>query len=312
MKDKKLFYMLWLCLCMSVAMMSCTKEERIEPTKDLQFKPLFEPQADAHAKEKYLFQKYNVWIRMDFTDPTDVYNAYLGQDVTSARFPAQKIDDDKRESAYNYMDTLLSNLPYQFVQDFIPNEFFFVKTYGFSAFGVQFNAVSRNRLAFVWPNTYNTALSTVHPTNHYYRDSTLTREVWRNLADMIGSRGIEEIEGFESIGKPYDGGTAFNKIRDQYFIDRDLEKRNRDWQTLADQGGYLDPYASVSFKAEHTAFMKLILLESYDRINRQYLQGNEMRRKKYDLFIKYYKDKYGWDMQESGNKFRQRINQNNT
>jgi len=276
-------------------------------TENLSFEPLFGPQPDASAEEKKLFEKYKIWVRMDFKDSREVYNSYLGQDVNNGRFPAQKVDASQRQSAYLYMDTLLSNISQTYSAQLMPNEVFFVKTYGHPAWGYQFYVVARNRLAFVWPNQTYGAQPVIDAKNHYYIDSTLTKEVWNNLSKMIGDRITEEIQGFEKIGKPYDGGTTFNKIRDQYFIDRDLEKRNRDWQTLADQGGYLDPYASFSFKDEYAGFFKLLLLESYENINNKYLKGNIMRKQKYDLFVKYFKDKYNWDIQAAGNKYRQKL-----
>ena len=290
-----------------LGMMSCSKTEHISPTEDLKFQELFEPAADAHPREKYLFEKYHIWIRMDFKDSREVYNSYLGQDVNNSRFPPAKVDDDKRSSAYNYMDSLLANLSPAFIQELMPNEIFFVKSYGHPLWGYQFNIISRTRLAFVWPNATYNALPQIDETNHYYRDTVFTREVWRQLADIIGQRLPEEIPGFEQIGKPYDAGTAFNKIRDQYFIDYDLNKRNQDWQKLADQGGYLDPYSSVSFKAEYAAFLKLILLESAENIQKNYIRGNKMKQQKYELFLKYYQDRYKWDVQASGNRFRSRI-----
>ncbi|MDR6783136.1 hypothetical protein ABIE26_000376 [Pedobacter africanus] len=287
---------------------SCTKESEILPSEELGLEQLFKPKANANPIEKELYENYGVWVRTEFTDSREVYNAYLGQDVNNARYPAVKVDEDKKESAYIYMKTLLSNISKDYVKQVMPNEVFFIKTYGHPLWGYQFYVVGRNRLAFAWPNTTYGSQPVVDANVHYYKDSVLTREVWRNLSDMVGSRIPEEIPDFEKIGKPYDGGTAFTKIRDQYFIDYDLAKRNREWQALADQGGYLDPYASFSFKAEYAAFFKLILLESYENIDKQYLKGNDMRRQKYNLFVKYFKDKYNWDIQATGNKYRQELN----
>lgn len=286
---------------------SCTKEASIVPSESLGFEQQFKPKEDANPIEKSLFNDYNVWVRMDFNESREVYNAYLGQDVNNARFPAQKVDQNMRQSAYVYMQTLLSNVSKVYAQQVMPNEVFFVKTYGHPAYGYQFNVIARNRLAFVWPNATYGAQPVVDPDTHYYRDSVLTKAVWDNLSRMISDRITEEIPGFEKIGKPYDGGAAFTKIRDQYFIDYDLAKRNRDWQTLADQGGYLDAYSSASFKDEYAAFFKLILLESYANINKNYLEGNAMRRQKYDLFVKYFRDTYNWDIQAAGNKYREML-----
>jgi len=306
MKNKVFYYISFLLL-LGTTLSSCSKEPALTATENLSFEPLFGPQPDASAEEKKLFEKYKIWVRMDFKDSREVYNSYLGQDVNNGRFPAQKVDASQRQSAYLYMDTLLSNISQTYSAQLMPNEVFFVKTYGHPAWGYQFYVVARNRLAFVWPNQTYGAQPVIDAKNHYYIDSTLTKEVWNNLSKMIGDRITEEIQGFEKIGKPYDGGTTFNKIRDQYFIDRDLEKRNRDWQTLADQGGYLDPYASFSFKDEYAGFFKLLLLESYENINNKYLKGNIMRKQKYDLFVKYFKDKYNWDIQAAGNKYRQKL-----
>lgn len=287
---------------------SKSKEDVLVPSTELGFEKQFKPKEDANPIEKSLYNGYNVWVRMDFNDSREVYNSYLGQDVNNARFPAQKVDADKQQSAYVYMQTLLSNVSKEYALQLMPNEIFFVKTYGHPAWGYQFSVIARNRLAFVWPNSTYGSQPVVDPINHYYRDSVLTREVWNNISKMIGDRITEEIPNFEKIGKPYDGGAAFVKIRDQYFIDYNLEKRNKGWQAVADQGGYLDAYSSFSFKDEYAAFFKLLLLESYENINKNYLVGNAMRRQKYDLFVKYFKDKYNWDIQASGNKYRQQLN----
>lgn len=286
---------------------SCKKESEILPSEEVGLEQQFKPKPNANPIEKELYENYNVWVRTEFTESREVYNAYLGQDVNNARFPAVKVDEDKKQSAYIYMKTLLSNVSKDYSKQMMPNEVFFIKTYGHPLYGYQFNVVARNRLAFVWPNQTYGSQPVVDAENHYYRDSVLTKEVWNNLSKMIGDRITEEIPDFEKIGKPYDGGAAFTKIRDQYFIDFDLEKRNKEWQALADGGGYLDSYSSFSFKDEYAAFLKLLLLESYENINEQYLKGNDMRRQKYDLFVKYFKDKYNWDIQATGNLYRQKL-----
>lgn len=292
-------------LLLNISLNSCTKKEaELSPSESLGFEQQFKPEADANPIEKALFEEYNVWVRMDFKDSREVYNSYLGQDVNNARFPAAKVDVDQRQSAYVYMQTLLSNVSKEYALQVMPNEVFFIKTYGHPAYGYNFNVIARNRLAFVWPNQTYGSQPVVDMETHYYRDSALTREVWNNLSKMIGDRIPEEIPGFEQIGKPYDNGTAFTKIRDQFFIDRDYDKRDNGWKAIADQGGYLDAYSSFSFKDEYAAFFKLLLLESYEDINRDYLVGNAMRREKYDVFVKYFKDKYSWDIQASGNKYR--------
>lgn len=305
---KNILYSLLFVALLSLTFASCSKEESPVPSDELGFEQQFKPRADANPIEKSLYNDYNVWVRMDFKDYREVYNSYLGQDVNMSRFPIEMVAADKRESAYIYMQTLLSNVSKEYAQQLMPNEIFFVKNYGHPLYGYQFSVIARNRLAFVWPNATYGAQPVVDVQNHYYIDSALTKEVWNNLSKMIGDRITEEIPNFEKIGKPYDGGAAFTKIRDQYFIDYDLAKRNRDWQTLADQGGYLDQYASFSFKDEYAAFFKLILLESYENINKNYLAGNAMRRQKYDLFVKYFKDKYNWDIQAAGNKYREKLN----
>lgn len=286
---------------------SCTKESELLPSEDAGFEQQFKPKANANPIEKELYENYNVWVRTEFSESREVYNSYLGQDVNNARFPVQKVDEDKKESAYIYMKTLLSNVSKEYATQIMPNEVFFIKTYGNPGWGYQFSVVGRNRLAFVWPNKTSGSQPVVDANIHYYKDSVLTREVWRNLTEMIGNRIPEVIPDFEKIGKPYDGGAAFTKVRDQYFIDYDRPKRDREWQAIADNGGYLDPYCSFSFKAEYAAFLKLILLESYENINKQYLIGNEMRRQKYNLFVKYFKDKYNWDIQATGNQYRQKL-----
>lgn len=307
---KKVEYILLIgAALINMTIAGCKKESKISPSEEVGFEQQFKPKANANPIEKELYENYNVWVRTEFTESREVYNAYLGQDGINGRFPAVKVDEDKKQSAYVYMKTLLSNVSKDYAKQILPNEVFFIKTYGHPLWEYQFYVVARNRLAFVWPNKTTGSQPVVDPENHYYRDSVLTREVWNNLSKMIGDRITEEIPDFEKIGKPYDGGAAFIKIRDQYFIDYDIEKRDKAWQALADGGGYLDYYSSFSFKDEYAAFFKLVLLESYENINKQYLQGNDMRRQKYELFVKYFKDKYKWDIQATGNLYRQKLDQ---
>jgi hypothetical protein len=298
-------YLIFTILIVVFLCSSCTEEDPITPSTEVAFELLFKPEADAHPLEKKLFDTYGVWVRMDFKDSKEVYNSYLGQDIVNARFPAQKVDESNRISAYQYMDTLLSNVSIDFCRQLMPNEIFFIKTYGHPAWGFQFYVVARNRLAFVWPNTTYGAQPIDDPATHYYRDSTLTRTVWGHLTKMIGDRITEEIPEFVKIGKPYDGGAAFTKIRDQYFVDYDREKRDAAWQKLADQSGYLDAYSSFSYKEEFAGWLKLLTTESYANIYNGYLKDNAMRRAKYTLFVDYFKKVYKWDIQATGNKYRQ-------
>ncbi|ERJ57849.1 hypothetical protein [Sphingobacterium paucimobilis] len=285
-------------------LIGCTKEETPIPSEHVGVEELFSPALDAHPLEKSMFKEYGVWARMEFKDSKEVYNSYLGEDVNSSRYPVEKVDAGMRESAYIYLNTLLSNVNKKFSNELMPNEVFFVKTYGNPYYPPKFTTIGRNRLVITWPNAVS-ELPIVDPEMLYYADESLTWGVWDKLTELISQRLLDEIDGFEELGKPYDGGVAFTKIRDQYFIDYDIEKRNRDWQTLADEGGYLDHYSSFSFKAEYKGWLQLILTESSENINAWYLDGNPMRKAKYELFVTYFKEKYNWDIQAAGNKFRE-------
>ena len=302
MKAKKYLYNL-LGLAVVVQLTSCSKEDKLTPTADVGIMELFQPAPDANPLEKSMYQEYGVWTRLDYKDSREVYNSYLGQDETSARFPAEKVDPNLRESAYVYMNTLLSNVNKEFSRKLMPNEVFFVKTYGHPFFTPKFTTIGRNRLVVTWPNAIS-KMPITNPETLYYTDEALTIGVWDKLSELVAARLTEEIEGFEELGRPYDKGVAFSKIRDQYFIDGDVQKRNRDWKALADEGGYLDHYSSFSFQAEFKAWLKLLLTESFENINVRYLEGNAMRKAKYELFVEYIEKNYDWDIQAVGNKYR--------
>lgn len=282
----------------------CSKESSLMPSEEVGVEQLFSPAPNADPLEKKMFEEYSVWARMDFKDSREVYNSYLGQDANNSRFPAEKVDADMRQSAYMYLNTLLSNINKKFAKERMPNEVFFVKTYGNPNWSPKFTTIGRNRLVITWPNAVSKK-AMLNSETLYYADETLTWGVWDKLAELVAARLTEEIPGFEELGKPYDGGTAFTKIRDQYFIDYDLAKRNAAWAALADNGGYLDHYASFSFQAEYKGWLHLILTESAENIDNWYIYGNTMRKAKYDLFLAYFKEKYDWDIQAVGNQYRE-------
>lgn len=304
MKTKRYLYNL-LGLAVVVQLTSCSKEDKLTPTADVGVMELFQPAPDANPLEKSMYQEYGVWARLDYKDSREVYNSYLGQDATSARFPAEKVDDDLRESTYVFLNTLLSNVNKEFSKKLMPNEVFFVKTYGHPYFIQKFTTIGRNRLVVTWPNAIS-KMPIENPETLYYTDEALAKGMWDKLSELVSARLTEEIEGFEELGKPYDGGTAFGKIRDQYFVDRDLQKRNRDWKALADEGGFLDQYSTFSFRAEYKAWLKLILTESFENIDSMYLESNSMRKAKYELFVDHFKKEYNWDIQAVGDKYREK------
>ena len=285
---------------------ACKKEERPVATDDLKIPELFAPPENADPQVKSLYKDYGVWVRMDFNHWREVTNGILFNDVNNSRFGATKIDDDKRQEAITYSKTLLSNFSQKFVGVYFPLELFFVKTYNGSVFATDLQVIGRSRIVLTWPNKMRGALTVTNPETHYYRDSVLTRAVLSSIAGTIVQRMDNPIEGFEMAGKPYDNGVASDKIRDQFLIDRDMVKRDAAYDELARTGGYITGPSSRSFASDFPQWFTLMATESYANIKKKYLDNNEMRTRKYEILVKFF-NSYGWDIQATGNKYRQEL-----
>lgn len=292
-------------LGLSMLFTACKKEENPVASEDLGIVQQFEPPANADPAVKAAFNGYGLWIRMDFTNPKEVSNAILFNDVGN-RFGATKIDENQRQAVITYSQKLLSNVSEKYSKSFFPLEFFFVKTYNGSWWAKDIQALGRSRLVICWPNQMRDAQPVIDPENHYYRDSVLTRSVWSNVGSMITLRMDTPVEGFELAGKAYDNGVASKKIQDAYLEDRDEDKRDAALAELASIGGFIEGSGSSSFETDFPQWLTLLTTESYDNIKKKYLDNNQRRTKKYEILIKYFKS-YGWDIQAAGNKYRQQL-----
>ncbi|WP_147243613.1 zinc-binding metallopeptidase [Chitinophaga flava] len=283
----------------------CSKEPQPGFTADLGIAKNYTPPADAPAEVKEMFNRYDVWIRMDFNDWKEVTNGVLGTDPIN-RWGAGKIDDDQRSSAIMYSQALLSNVSEKFAKTFFPMEIFFVKTYRGSFWAADLINFGRSRLIVCWPNHLIGALPVTDPANHYYMDSTLTRAIWSALGPMVAGRMATPISEFVLAGKAYDNGEALDKIFKQYEKDRDQDALNKSRDEVARNGGFITIGGSTNFDVDFGEWMKLLVTESYDNIKTQYLDNSPARARKYEVIVKFF-NSYGWDIQKCGNYYRQRL-----
>lgn len=303
----KFKYIYMLALGFATFFIACKKEERPVATDNLNIPQMFGPAADADPLVKSLFNQYGLWIRMDFKDVKEVTNAILYSDVNN-RFGATKIDNDKRSEAITFTQTLLSNVSEKFSKSFFPLEFFYVKTYNGSWWATDLQTIGRSRIVITWPNKMFGALPVVDPATHYYRDSVLTRAIWSSLGTTITPKITIPIEGFELAGKAYDNGVAVDRITDDYYKDYDLQKRDASYLELASSGGFITAQGSRSFDADFPQWLALLSTESEINIKKNYLDNSPRRARKYEVLIKFF-NSYGWDIQATGNLYRQKLDQ---
>lgn len=304
MKIKNLYI---LALGVAIAFAACKKEENPTATDDLKIPQTFAPPADADPIVKSIYNQYGLWIRMDFKDVKEVTNAILYSDVNN-RFGATKIEDGKRAEAITYTQTLVSNVSEKFSKSFFPLEFFYVKTYNGSWWAEDIKVLGRSRIVITWPNQMENALAVTDPATHYYRDSVLTRAIWSSLGTTITPKMEKPIDGFELAGKAYDNGVAADRIMDEYFKDYDADKRDAAYEELASSGGFIRGAGSRSFDADFPQWLVLLATESYTNIKKLYLDNSPRRAKKYEVLIKFF-NSYGWDIQATGNLYRQKLDQ---
>lgn len=300
---KRILYILPLILLLSLA--ACTKESQPVASDEFGIAQQYAPPADADPRVKQMYQDYNVWVRMDFTDWKEVTYSLLERDQIN-RWGVGKIDPAYRESAIIWMQTLLPNVPQKYVRTFFPLEFFFVKTYGAGFWSSNIKRIGRSRLVICWPNQMPGAQPIVNAQTHYYKDSVLTREVWGNLGAMITARMEEPIKAFVVAGKAYDNGQAFDKIMNEYYEDYDVAKKDVALSELARSGGYITGSGSRDFDADFTDWLKLLATESFANIKARYLDNSPARAQKYVVLIKYFNE-YGWDIQSTGDHYREKL-----
>lgn len=289
---------------MSIAFFACDNEEELLPTEDFRYSDLFQPSDTANQIEKDLFNKYGVRIRLDFNKKKDVTVAYLADDPYN-RYPIPKVEEEHRASAYTYAQTLLENVPEEYTKKFFPLDIFFVKQYGGGWWKEDMKMLGRSRLVICWPNQMRNALPEIkEPEYHYYQDSVLTSMVWGNLSSMIAARLDEPISEFAAAGNPYDGGETYSKIQSQYWEDGDKETMMASMALLEREGGYIKGSGSKSFKIDFGHWLSLLATESYENIKEKYLDNSPKRKAKYDIIIEYFNE-MGWDIQATGNKYRE-------
>lgn len=299
---------IWVVL-MAFVMFGCDDENNPVPSEDLGIPELFAPAEDADPRVKQMYNDWGLWVRMDFTNPDEVTNAYLSEDVNN-RYGATMIDDTCRESAIVYARTLLSNVSKEFAKAYFPLELFFVKTYNGSWWAADYQQIGRSRFVLCWPNEMEGALPVTKAGNpdHYYQDSVITHTVWKYFGGMIAARFDEPIQEFALAGKTYDKGEAFDKIKDEYYKDNDEEKYHAATQELCDVGGFLSGTGSSSFESDFADWILLLVTESYDNIKKEYLDTSSPRAAKYKILIDFF-NSYNWDIQAAGNKFRQKYDE---
>ncbi|GAB7087874.1 hypothetical protein [Marinifilum fragile] len=285
---------------------SCDKEDDLVSSEEIGIKENFLPGPGISGKEKEIYEKYNLWVRMDFEDPSEVENAMLYKD-TYNRGNVTKIDDEYRASAYKYIETLLSDIPEGFVKRFFPIDFFIVKEYGMWWAPTNAKSLGRSRLILQWPNTYDDNRGRkVLDVNledydyHYYQDVVLASVVWNVLAG-INSLLLESSEEIEAAGWAY-GEEATNKIEKEY--ERGSQEKQDALEELAREGGFISATGSKSFANDIKEWIEVLVLNSYEEVKAEYLDDSPTRTKKYAEVIKYFND-LGWDIQATGNKYAQ-------
>ena len=72
---------------------------------------------------------------------------------------------------------------------------------------------------------------------------------------------------------------------------------------LCRNGGYITGGSSRSFEGDFSEWLRLLVMESYENIKKDYLDNSKSRALKYEIITKYFKE-YGWDIQAAGNKYR--------
>ncbi|MDR1718963.1 MAG: hypothetical protein LBR67_02415 [Dysgonamonadaceae bacterium] len=294
---------------------SCSEEEALAPSDDLELAELFMPEEDADARVKTMYADYGVWVRTHFNSVKELTNSFLATNSIVASRGAVNLEEACVNEVIIYSQTLLSNVSKQFTNAFFPWELYFVKQYGASYWIYQFESLGRSRLIMMWPNQTSgtlpatnstTGFTLADPENHYYNDEVLTTNVWRYLANMICARMADPITEFVAAGKAYDSGAAYDELMNNYY---DGDYTYAEYQALLSElcnsGGYLTANGSRGFREDFADWIRMIATDSYANFYANYLDGNTMRQEKYQVVIDFC-NQYGWDIQAAGNKFRQK------
>lgn len=290
-------------LALAACCMGCSKETQPEMTPDLGIGKQFSPPADSPAEIKDMYNHYGVWVRMDFKDWKEVTNGVLATDPNN-RWGATKVDDASRPAIITYTQALLSNVSEKFAKKFFPLEFFFVKTYGGSFWMEDLKILGRSRLIITWPNQLYGTLPVTDPANHYYKDSVLAQQIWSSLGTMAAARFDAPLTEFVLAGKAYDGGEARDKVFQQY--PNDQEARNKIFDQMALNGGFISSVGTLSFDNDFAEWIKVLATDSYANIKAKYLDNSAARARKYEVLVRFLKT-YDWDIQASGERYRDRL-----
>lgn len=280
----------------------CDKENNPEASGDLGITGMFGPKETDAPIVKELYKNYGLWVRMDFTDPKEVGYTTIAQDPWGY-YGTTLIEEANRESALVYTKTLMSNVPEVYANHFFPLEFFFVKMYG-AATNVK--QIGRSRLVIAWPSQLEGALPVADPEKHYYQDSVLATAVWAKVGNMVALRFEEPLNDFVAAGKAYDDGAVFDKIEELY--EKDSAMLVEKSEEFCRASGYIYGSGSYSFATDFGQWLNLLAVESYDNIKKNYLDNSPMRTAKYNIIVKHFKDN-GWDIQATGNKYREKYNE---
>lgn len=291
-------FFIWMITGLCFMFLSCDNEEdALTPSEEIGIKENFMPGADASAKVKEIYEKYGVWVRMDFEDPEEVENALLDKDAYNRGF-VEIIDDEYRESAYKFIETLLGQVPGDFTRKYFPLDIFMVKSYGPPWWGgTPIKTFGRSRFLMNWPNSSRNVME-VNLEDfeyHYYQDTVLTKAVWSNMSRIISLR-FELVEEIQAAGWAYTK-EHYGKINEQY--EWNDPRRKAAYAELAKEGGFITAAGSQTFEQDISDWITLLATSSYNEIKEEYLDNSPNRAAKYIEVIKFI-NSLGWDIQAVG------------
>ncbi len=295
--------LIWFACLFLILNTACDKEDDPVASVDSPLIDKFTPGENVDKEVKDFYDKYGFWVQTECNSLQELANAIISEDAfISARGSYENLEPALRSQVYTYLNTLTLNVSTEFVKQYFPLEFFFMKSLR-SYMDLYVQSIGRSRLIITWPNQKEGCIPVTDPEMHYYQDSVLTHTVWGNLVDMITARMENDlIPEFIASGKLYEKDAAY-KIDQEYWKDNDEEKWQRAMDSLA-AGGFISGYGSADFRSDFAEWIQLVVTESYENIKRDYLDNNAFRAKKYEIFIQWMKDNYNWDIQAAGNKYR--------
>lgn len=284
---------------------ACDDKEKLNPTENLGIPEMYSPPADADPRIKSVYDDYGIWIRMSWTNWTDVYNSGLTVDNGANRYQPTPVADEHVGSSLTYVQTLLGNTSAKFTNSFFPLEWWLLGSYGGGYWSYDLRSVGRNRFVMCWPNKDGDLPEITDPQEHYYHDAQLAWDVWLMFGQMCASHMEEPIKEFVLAGKAYDNGAAMDKITDQYYSDGDEEKYDAAVAELCMVGGFVTGSGSRNFNNDFGGWMAMLATTSYEVIKADFLDHSPAGAAKYAIIVDFFKQ-YGWDIQAAGNKYSQK------